>query len=282
MKSIIKQKKAFTLIELLVVIAIIAILAALLLPALAAAKRRAQKINCTNNLKQVGLSFRIWEGDNGDKYPMLVSTSQGGAQEYCDHNNNAIVPTVAAVYCPAEAFMVLSNDLATPKVLFCPGDNIHTTGAGYATNFTYADVMGLANGATAASALGSTPTKISYFVDGDSTDQDPQMIMSGDCNIGNTTATANNNAASVRFGAPAGTSGNTETGSTCNTAVGITSAGFGSAAGAWAWTANDFHLASGNIQMSDGSVQSVSVSGLHLFMNNATNTVTAPAINFMN
>ena len=41
----------------------------MLLPALAAAKKKAQKINCINNLKQVGLAFRIWEGDNGDKYP---------------------------------------------------------------------------------------------------------------------------------------------------------------------------------------------------------------------
>ena len=64
MKRILKKKKAFTLIELLVVIAIIAILAAMLLPVLAAAKRRAQRINCVSNMKQVNLSFRIWENKN--------------------------------------------------------------------------------------------------------------------------------------------------------------------------------------------------------------------------
>ena len=279
-----QNKKAFTLIELLVVIAIIAILAAMLLPALAAAKKKANKIACVNNLKQVGLAYRVWEGDNNNLYPMAVSSVSGGAKEWVYSGTTAANPPVKLN--PAMVFMTMPNELSTPKVCYCPSDTYHTA---IPTNFN-PTVYGAAANAPYPPTTDVAAGSFSYFINGDATENDPQMIMGGDENIGNQN-TLNNAPTTYAFIAAsqatsptpahayAMTIGSGTVGATANVPSWVTADSSGSAT-AFAWSQSEMHQKTGNSQMSDGSVQSVTVSGFHNLMASSTNTVGTQTWNF--
>ena len=120
MKSSQSERSAdgFSLVELLVVIAIIGILAALLLPALSGGKKRAQRIVCENNLRQLGLAFQMFAHDHNSKFPMQVPSGDGGSQEFAE--NGFLVP--GNFYFGYRHFQPLGIFLETPKILICPAD----------------------------------------------------------------------------------------------------------------------------------------------------------------
>jgi len=206
-----------TLVELLVVLVVLGFFAIVMLNTPEPkAKTRALRIQCVSNLKQVGLAYRIWEGDHGS-YPMAVSETNSGTMEFTTGKN------------AFRHYQVMSNELSSPRVLLCPSDASRDEAATNWFNFSNSN--------------------ISYFVGIVANESNAMMILSGDHNITNGTPTKN----------------------------GLLALSTNALAG---WT-SEMHKRVGNILLTDGSVQQVSILGLQNQIANtgvATNRVQMPVI----
>lgn len=148
-----RRAGGFNLLELLIVIVVLALIGAfVVIPRMRSMRQiKSPRINCVNNLKQVGLSFLFWAADNNDKYPMQISVTNGGTMES------------ASIGITFPTFQVMSNELSTPKRLACPADANRISATNFTTDFNN--------------------SKVSYFVGLDAGKTNATMLLSGDRNL---------------------------------------------------------------------------------------------------
>lgn len=146
-----RRTTAFTLTELFIILAVISLLTILLVPHVIRERQPAKRISCTCNLKQIGLAFKTWALDHTNLYPMQLPSTNGGSFEFATSGE-------AFRY-----FQVMSNELATPRILVCPADKRKPA----------KDFESLAN------------SNVSYFVVLNADDAHPNMVLAGDRNLTN-------------------------------------------------------------------------------------------------
>jgi prepilin-type processing-associated H-X9-DG protein len=145
-----KASAAFSLLDLLIALVCLVVASTFILPQIARPRGCSARMNCVNNLKQIGLSFRCWALDNNDQYPMRTSVTNEGCME---------MPLSRMLY---RSFAAISNELSTPKLLVCPEDSSRSMADSF-------DAL--------------TARNVSYFLGMDASDTNANMFLAGDDNI---------------------------------------------------------------------------------------------------
>ena len=149
------HRQGLSLVEVVAILATLFIMAVLVLPALISPRTPARRVQCVNNLKQVGLAARIYSSDQDERFPWMDSTNfnpttRSGSREFTNS------PQIF------RHFLAMSNELNTPKILQCPSDKKRTRANNFAT---------LSN------------SNLSYFISFEADVSDPNRLLSGDRNI---------------------------------------------------------------------------------------------------
>jgi len=128
----------------------------MLLPMMARPKSKSTRISCVNNLKEVGIAYRLWAGDNGDLVPAQQTVISNGWKDFLTNSN-------AGPKCWMN-YAIMANDMGqSPKLVVCPSDE-RQPALSFTTNFSNLNV--------------------SYFVGVGANDVYPQSIAGGDRNLG--------------------------------------------------------------------------------------------------
>lgn len=153
--------EGFTLVELILVVGCVFVFGAMFVATIGEhnSNQRAPRISCTNNLKQTGLAFLMWAMDHNGKFPMQVALTNGGTMEFVGGG---------PVF---QNFLVMSNELNTPRILWCPADRARKRADSFACSSDSGEIP-LTN-----------DYQISYFVGVDAWKSSPSMFLCGDRNL---------------------------------------------------------------------------------------------------
>jgi len=147
------SERGMTLIEVVIALLVIAVLALMvaILPVISRSHRPGEiRNNCFNNLRQIELALKVWAVDNNDRFPMQVTSSEGGTLE-ASLSGRAF-----------ETFLVMSNELSAMKLVICPTDSKKTVAR------SFGDMRS---------------GNVSYFIGVDVTDTNLSAFLVGDRNL---------------------------------------------------------------------------------------------------